>query len=81
VHSEHVKQHLIEKLGVPEAAIAIKSSSKDDIEGIDLLDEGCPIEWIITKAALQEGWDCPFGNCSTTRNSAFISNAASARSR
>src|SRR5439155_9977157 len=37
VHSEHVKQHLIEKLGVPEVAIAIKSSSKDDIEGIDLL--------------------------------------------
>jgi type III restriction enzyme len=24
------------------------------------LDEGCPLEWIITKAALQEGWDCPF---------------------
>jgi type III restriction enzyme len=36
-HSEHVKQHLIEKLGIPESAIAIKSSAKDDIEGIDLL--------------------------------------------
>ncbi len=60
VHSEDVKEHLIQRLGVPEAAIAIKSSEKDDIEGIDLLDEGCPIEWIITKAALQEGWDCPF---------------------
>jgi type III restriction enzyme len=60
VHSEDVKHHLIERLGVAEAAIAIKSSEKDDIEGIDLLDEGCPVEWIITKAALQEGWDCPF---------------------
>ncbi|MEP7339409.1 MAG: DEAD/DEAH box helicase family protein [Acidobacteriota bacterium] len=60
VHSEQVKEHLILKLGVPESAIAIKSSEKDDIEGIDLLAEGCPIEWIITKAALQEGWDCPF---------------------
>ncbi len=60
VHSEDVKEHLILKLGVPEAAIAIKTSEKDDIEGIDLLAEGCPIEWIITKAALQEGWDCPF---------------------
>ncbi len=60
VHSEDVKEHLMQRLGVPEAAIAIKSSEKDDIEGIDLLDEGCPIEWIITKAALQEGWDCPF---------------------
>jgi type III restriction enzyme len=60
VHSEDVKEHLIDRLGVAAAAVAIKSSAKDDIEGIDLLDEGCPIEWIITKAALQEGWDCPF---------------------
>jgi type III restriction enzyme len=27
---------------------------------MDLLAEGCPVEWSITKAALQEGWDCPF---------------------
>ena len=60
VHSEHVKKHLMERLGVPESAIAVKTSEKDDIEGIDLLAEGCPVEWIITKAALQEGWDCPF---------------------
>ena len=25
-----------------------------------MLADGCPIEWIITKSALQEGWDCPF---------------------
>jgi type III restriction enzyme len=60
VHSEDVKEYLMARLGVPESAIAIKSSEKDDIEGIDLLDEGCPVEWIITKSALQEGWDCPF---------------------
>jgi type III restriction enzyme len=60
VHSEDVKEHLRQRLGVPETAIAIKTSEKDDIEGIDLLADGCPIEWIITKAALQEGWDCPF---------------------
>jgi type III restriction enzyme len=60
VHSEDVKEHLIQRLGVPEAAIAIKTSEKDDIEGVDLLADGCPVEWIITKAALQEGWDCPF---------------------
>lgn len=60
VHSEDVKEYLISRLSVPEAAIAIKSSEKDDIEGEPLLDEGCSIEWIITKAALQEGWDCPF---------------------
>jgi len=60
VHSEDVKDWLIQRLGIPQSAIAIKSSETDDIEGIDLLAEDCPIEWIITKAALQEGWDCPF---------------------
>lgn len=60
IHSEDVREYLRERLGVPDNAIAIKSSAKDDIEGKDLLDEGCPIEWIVTKAALQEGWDCPF---------------------
>lgn len=60
IHSEDVKTYLIERLGVSPAAIAIKSSETDDIEGIDLLDPGCAVEWIITKSALQEGWDCPF---------------------
>ena len=46
----------MQREGVAESAIAIKTSEKDDIEGIDLLAEGCPVEWIITKAALQEGW-------------------------
>ena len=59
VHSEDVKAHLV-RLGVHESAIAIKTSETDDIEGIDLLADGCPVEWIITKSALQEGWDCPF---------------------
>ena len=62
IHSDQVKEYLMERLGVPEQAIAIKSAQRDDlnVEGVDLLDPGCPIEWIITKSALQEGWDCPF---------------------
>jgi type III restriction enzyme len=60
IHSEQVKEYLIQRLGVNETEIAIKSSDKDDIEGINLLAEGCRINWIITKSALQEGWDCPF---------------------
>jgi type III restriction enzyme len=60
VHSEDVKQYLMQREGVHESAIAIKTSDKNDIEDMDLLAEGCPVEWIITKAALQEGWDCPF---------------------
>ncbi len=60
IHSEHVKEYLINQCGVPESHIAIKTSEKDDLEGIDLLAADCPIRYIITKQALQEGWDCPF---------------------
>jgi type III restriction enzyme len=60
IHSEDVREYLSQRLGVPEQAIAVKTSEKDDIEGLDLMGEACPVEWIITKAALQEGWDCPF---------------------
>lgn len=60
VHSEDVKEYLMQRESVHESAIAVKTSEKDDIEGMDLLAEGCRVEWIITKAALQEGWDCPF---------------------
>ncbi len=60
IHSEEVKEFLIKKCNIPEEHIAIKSSEKDDIEGIDLLERDCPIRYIITKQALQEGWDCPF---------------------
>jgi type III restriction enzyme len=60
IHAEQVKEYLIQKLSIPEAAIKIKSAENDGLEDIDLLAEGCLVEWIITKSALQEGWDCPF---------------------
>jgi type III restriction enzyme len=60
IHAEHVKEYLHKNLGVPLREIAIKSSEKDDIEGIDLLADTSPIRYIITKQALQEGWDCSF---------------------
>jgi type III restriction enzyme len=60
IHSEDVKEFLIKKCNIDEEQIAIKSSEKDDIEGINLLDKNCPVRFIITKQALQEGWDCSF---------------------
>jgi type III restriction enzyme len=61
IHSEDVKEYLMQTLGVPEAAIKIKTAEIDELSDIDnLMDPLCPVEWIITKAALQEGWDCPF---------------------
>ena len=62
IHAADVKDYLMQRLDIPEPAIAIKTSSKDElnVEGVNLDDPECPIEWIITKSALQEGWDCPF---------------------
>ncbi len=60
IHAEEAKEYLIKQCGIEEDEIAIKSSEKDDIEGIDLLSKDCHIRFIITKQALQEGWDCPF---------------------
>lgn len=60
IHAEDAKEYLIRKCNVPESHIAIKSSEKDDIEGIDLFANDCEIRYIITKQALQEGWDCSF---------------------
>lgn len=60
IHAEDAKEYLIKQCGISKEEIAIKSSEKDDIEGIDLLRKDCPIKYIITKHALQEGWDCAF---------------------
>jgi len=62
IHAEDAKAYLLQ-LGMTEAQIAIKTSDKDELkapENIDLLSPTCEIRAIITKQALQEGWDCPF---------------------
>lgn len=62
IHSEDVRQYLLD-LGLDKAAIAVKTSQINDLnepENIDLLSRTCPVRVIITKQALQEGWDCPF---------------------
>lgn len=60
IHADHVVEELIRTHHIPSDQIAVKSSERDDIEGIDLLSPDCPIRFIVTKQALQEGWDCSF---------------------
>ncbi|MCO5108839.1 MAG: DEAD/DEAH box helicase family protein [Burkholderiaceae bacterium] len=57
---EEVKKHLLEVDKVPEAAVAIATGTQREIDGVDLFAKDCPIEVIITKQALKEGWDCSF---------------------
>ncbi len=46
--------------GIPKEQIAIKTSEINELKGINLLSQDCPIRFIITVNALKEGWDCPF---------------------
>ena len=62
VHSDDVKEWLL-TTGLDESEIAIKTSEQNDLnkpENKDLLSSTNRIRVIITKQALQEGWDCPF---------------------
>ena len=56
---EQIKNFLLErKISADE--IAIKTSEKNELEGVDLFSKSCKIRYIITVNALAEGWDCSF---------------------
>ena len=63
IHAEDVREYLLGQ-GVQKDWIAVKSSSVDEVKDFDdvggLMVKDCPIRYIITKQALQEGWDCSF---------------------
>lgn len=59
VHSHDVKDYLA-SLNINPDEIAIKTSSQNDIEDVNLFASDCPVRFIITKEALREGWDCSF---------------------
>ena len=62
VHAVDVKDWLL-TAGFDEAEIAIKTAEQNDLnqpENQDLLSRSNRVRAIITKQALQEGWDCPF---------------------
>ena len=60
IHSEDVREHLVQHLAVPQNRIRVQSSEQKELAGEDLLSETSPVRWIITKDALKEGWDCSF---------------------
>ena len=64
VHTDDVREYLLQHPGIDAEHIAVKTSAKDELKEVDddvgLMSRDCPIRFIITKQALQEGWDCPF---------------------
>ena len=73
IHVDDVYEYLLQT-GFDEKEIAIKTAERNDLnkpENQDLLSSYNQVRVIITKEALQEGWDCPFAYvlCSlATRN-------------
>lgn len=62
IHSQDVRDWLL-NAGLEEAEVAIKTADQNDLnqpENQDLLSPHNRVRAIITKQALQEGWDCPF---------------------
>ena len=64
VHAEDVRDYLLRHPDISAEQVAVKTSQKDELKEVDgaggLLSRDCPIRFIITKQALQEGWDCSF---------------------
>ena len=56
---DQIKAFLLERK-IPADQIAIKTSEKNELEGIDLFSKNCKIRYIVTVNALAEGWDCSF---------------------
>jgi len=67
IHAEDVREHLINVVGLHPEEVAVKTSEKDELKEVDdiggVMSENCRIRYIITKQALQEGWDCAFAYC------------------
>jgi type III restriction enzyme len=57
---EVLKKHLIEVEQVDERKIAVATGDQRELDGINLFDKECRIEYVITVVALKAGWDCSF---------------------
>ena len=73
IHADDVRDWLLTS-GFDEAEVAIKTAEQNDLsqpENQDLLAPTNRVHAIITKQALQEGWDCPFAYvlCALAANS------------
>lgn len=57
---EKLRNELVKQHGIDPSWVKIKTANVDELKGIDLLADNCPVRFIITVNALKEGWDCQF---------------------
>jgi type III restriction enzyme len=57
---EVVKAFLCDSLHIEDRRIAVATGDQRGLDGVDLFDRACPVDFVITVEALKEGWDCSF---------------------
>lgn len=64
-----LRDHLVHTERIPENQIALATGDQRGLDGLDLFDPRCTVNYVITVEALREGWDCSFAYvfCSLSR--------------
>jgi type III restriction enzyme len=57
---EKLRDELVKQHEINPDWVKIKTATVDELKGIDLMADDCPVRFVITVNALKEGWDCPF---------------------
>ena len=60
VNVDALRDHLVDVKNIPAEKIAVVTGKQRELDGIDLKDPACEIDYVITVQALKEGWDCSF---------------------
>jgi type III restriction enzyme len=60
VNVDRLLAHLLENEGIDRDRIAVATGDQRELDGIDLFAPDCRIDFIVTVAALREGWDCSY---------------------
>lgn len=60
VTKEVLLKYLLEQEHIQREKIAVVTGDQKELDGINLFSPECPIDFVITVAALKEGWDCSF---------------------
>jgi len=60
VTTDVIRHHMIKNEKIDKDRIKIVTGEQKELDGIDLFDPNCHVDFIITVEALKEGWDCSF---------------------
>lgn len=55
-----LRAYLKDDMHIEERRIAVATGSQRELDGVNLFEKTCTIDFVITVEALKEGWDCSF---------------------